>query len=333
MVYSLCAQALRLICPSPSRAARVSRILEGLFSLTPLTGCGPVGGMELLIDDAPEGEVSGELVFDAPGLSAIRTEQGYRLRSGASFLVLDLRSGRAHGSLSATFIEAPPEDQRGLFLFAFLLLLSARGFYPMHAAGVAWQGCGFLLAGCSGSGKTTLTCALTRSGWQYLSDDSVLLRQGASSLEALAFGRPFHCTSSLFHHFPELAAVAGRPAHGKHLVDVGPVYPGLSRSTVRPGVVLFPEIANAPLSRLIPLNSSATLLRLVGEGAGFLHNRDFMTAQLALLGDLARTARGFRLLHGTDVYTDPSRVSALLQQVGKHAGNAGIPGEPRPLFP
>ena len=126
MVYSLCSEVLRLRWPSPSRAARVSRILEGLFSLTPIGVCAPDGGMELVIDDAPEGEVSGELVFDAPGLSAIRTKRGYHLRSGASFPALDLRVGRAQGSLSAAFIESAPEDQRGLFILAFLLCFRAR---------------------------------------------------------------------------------------------------------------------------------------------------------------------------------------------------------------
>ena len=76
MVYSLCAEILRLGCPSPSRKARVSGILESLFSLIPLSECGAACGLELLIDDSPEGEVCGTLVFEAPGLSAIRTERG-----------------------------------------------------------------------------------------------------------------------------------------------------------------------------------------------------------------------------------------------------------------
>src|ERR1700733_10230646 len=161
MQYSLCAEALRIVCPSRSRKARVIGILETLFSLTPVNGRDP-GGMELLVCDRPAGEVCGELVFDAPGLSAIRTERGYHLRSGGSFLALDPRSGKAAGSLSEAFLEAPLEDQRGLFLFAFLLLLAARGLYGMHAGGALWNGCGFLLAGRSGSGKTTLICALAR---------------------------------------------------------------------------------------------------------------------------------------------------------------------------
>ncbi len=166
-------------------------------------------------------EVSADLVFDSPGLSAIKTESGYHLQSRGSSLTLDLRRGDAVGSLTSAFIEGPLEDQRGLFLFAFLLLLSGRGLYGLHAAGVSWNDHGFLLAGSSGSGKTTLTCALARSGWQYLSDDTVLLQRGQSGVEALAFGRPFNCATSLFRYFPELVRKAPLHARGKHLVDVG----------------------------------------------------------------------------------------------------------------
>jgi hypothetical protein len=224
-------------------------------------------------------------------------------------------------------MQAPPEDQRGLFLFAFLLLLSGRGLYGLHAAGVSWNDHGFLLAGSSGSGKTTLTCALARSGWQYLSDDAVLLRRGRSGVEALAFGRPFHCASALFHYFPELACEAQPPAYGKRLVDVSPVYAGQVRPGFRPRSILFPEITSAPTSRLIPLDRTATLLRLLAEGAGLLQKRDYMVAQMEILGDLARSARGFRLLHGADVHTSPSRVSALLRRVASRGSASQLRGD------
>ena len=361
--------------------------------------------------EPPPNEASGELVFESPGLSAIRTESGYCLTSRGSSLTLDLRFGTAEGSLTCAFMQAPPEDQRGLFLFAFLLLLSERGLYGLHAAGVSWNGHGFLLAGGSGSGKTTLTCALVRSGWQYLSDDAVLLRRGQSGVEALAFGRLFHCPSALFRFFPELARGVEPPARGKRLVDGNPVYPGQARRGFRPQAILFPEIGSGPVSRLIPLGRTATLLRLLGaqgppdavpnnrethpsshcrdrelrrgliqalpdhsavpvvgaattcagslgaqgppdaapnsrgthpssrdsaaitcassskEGAGLLRKRDYMAAQMAILGDLARSAHGFRLLQGTDVHTNPSRVSALLRRIAGRGSISRLQGD------
>ena len=316
MEFSLCDEPLRILCSSASRKARVAGILETLFSLTPVNRRDP-GGMDLVIHEAPPSEVSGEVVFDAPGLSVIRTASGYRLRSAGSFLDLDLSSGKAAGSLSEAFLAAPPENQRGLFLFAFLLLLSARGLYGLHAAGSLWNGCGFLLAGASGSGKTTLSCALARSGWQFLSDDAVLLKQGPSDVEALAFGRPFHCAPATVHYFPELAGGAPKPFIGKRLLDMGRFYPGQFRGALLPRIVLFPEITAMPFSRTVPLSCSETLVRLLGEGAGLLHDRNSMAGQMVILGHLARSARGFRLLHGADVHSDPARVSTLLQDLAK----------------
>jgi hypothetical protein len=316
MHYSLCDLPFRVVCLPASREAAVARILENLFSPTRVRRPDSCPGIEIVIDGSTEPPVSGELVFDAPGLSAIRTKRGYYLRSRESFLAIDPCAGRAEGSLSDDFLISPLEEQRGLFLFALLLLLSGRGLYGLHAASISSDGCGFLLVGDSGSGKTTLTCALSRCGWQYLSDDSVLLTRGASGIEALALGTPFHCSPAAFRHFPELAIGMPAPFSGKRLVDPGPVYSGQFRSRCRPQVLLFPEIIDEPYSRLIPLDCTATLLRLVGAGAGLLNSREFMAAQMAVLGDLAKTARGFLLLHGADVHRDPHRLSALLQKEG-----------------
>jgi hypothetical protein len=225
MNFFLCGVALRFVCIHPSETGRLTRLLERLFSLVPLDQPAAADTIEISIRTAPSAEqpaheVSGELVFEAPGLSAIGTEGGYHLQSRGSSLTLDLRFGSAMRSLRCAFLQAPPEDRRGLFLFAFLLLLSGRGLYGLHAAGVSWNDYGLLLAGSSGSGKTTLTCALACSGRQYLSDGAVLLRRGRSGVEALAFGLPFHCAPSFFRHFPEFAREAQPPAYDKHLVDM-----------------------------------------------------------------------------------------------------------------
>jgi len=259
--------------------------------------------------------VFGDVVYNVPGLSAIKTPRGYHLRADSSFLSIDLSAGRAVGSLSGAFIDAPLEEQRGLLLFAFLMLLSRHRLYPLHAAGVWHAGRGFLLVGNSGCGKTSLTCALTRCGWHYLSDDSALLRLGPGGVEALAFGRPFHCAPAMLRHFPELATHPQPPSGGKRLVDVRSVYPGQFRSSFRPQIILFPEIIAEPDSRLIPLDCTATLVGLLGQGAGVLHSRESTAAQTAVLSHLAQAARGFRLLHGADVHGNPERLAALLQRI------------------
>ena len=324
MDYSLCDVALSLVCAPASREPGIARILESLFMLNGSDH--PAHRIELIVNDQPETEVSGDVVFETPGLSAIKTRRGYHLRAGDSFLAVDLSVGSALGSLSDSFMHSSLEEQRGLFLFALLMLLSQHGLYPLHAAGVWHAGCGFLLVGNSGCGKTSLTGALTRSGWHYLSDDSVLLRWGPRGVEALAFGRPFHCAPAMFRHFPELARHA-TPVNEKRLVDVASVYPGQFRNRFRPQVVLFPEITPEPDSRLIPLDCTATLLGLLGQGAGLLHSRESTVAQTAVLNHLAHTASGFRLLHGTDVHGNPARVAGLLERIANPDPDPEMPNQ------
>lgn len=64
-----------------------------------------------------------------------------------------------------------------LVLGALGLLATRRYPYLMalHAAGLGVAGGALLLAGRSGSGKSVLAAALVEAGWDYLSDDTVLL--------------------------------------------------------------------------------------------------------------------------------------------------------------
>jgi hypothetical protein len=321
MDYALCGIPIRLDCSTICAKRQLAHILQTLFSVSPGSFSTSSRGIELRISNATEEPVTGEVVFHAPDLSALRTARGYHLRTPDSFLSLDLMDGRAEGSLSDAFLESPLEKQRGLWLLALLLLLARRGRYALHAgAAVSPDGQGVLLAGVSGSGKTTLTCALARSGWSYLSDDSVLLKDTPAGVEALAFGRPFHCAPAMFRHYPELGAQSVAPRSGKRLVEVASLYPGQSRSHAQPRVVLFPEIVATAETQAIPLSGTETLVRLLRNGAAKIHHRASMAAQMAVLAKLATSAHGYRLLHGADVHGHPQRVAALLQQLAQSPG-------------
>jgi hypothetical protein len=201
------------------------------------------------------------------------------------------------------------------------MLFSGRGLYALHAGGVVSpEGHGVLLAGVSGSGKTTLTCALTRSGWSYLCDDSVLLKATPDGVQALALGRSFHCAPAMFRHYPELRAQGKTPERGKRLLEAASLYPGRARGQAQPRAILFPEIVAADRTQAIPLSSTETLLHLLHSGAAKLQHRAFMAAQIEVLTQLATSARGYRLLHGADVHRAPECVAALVRQLANCEG-------------
>lgn len=59
-----------------------------------------------------------------------------------------------------------------------------------HAAGVVKNGVAFMLPGTMGAGKTTLTAWLLSQGFSYLTDELVLVENGASNI--LGFTRPLN---------------------------------------------------------------------------------------------------------------------------------------------
>jgi hypothetical protein len=78
--------------------------------------------------------------------------------------------------------------RRGLapLIHGLLGLISIRAYpylFAIHGSGLARPDGALILAGRSGSGKTTMAAALMAAGWDYMSDDTILLAPG--TLEAI----------------------------------------------------------------------------------------------------------------------------------------------------
>jgi hypothetical protein len=66
-----------------------------------------------------------------------------------------------------------------------LALSQERYLLALHAGGIARDGQAMLLVGESGIGKSVLTAAMLSEGWDYLSDDMVLLEQRSLHVKAI----------------------------------------------------------------------------------------------------------------------------------------------------
>jgi len=55
----------------------------------------------------------------------------------------------------------------------------------LHAGGITWEDKAMLLVGKSRSGKSTLTAALLGEGWDYLSDDMILVERGSLDVKSM----------------------------------------------------------------------------------------------------------------------------------------------------
>jgi hypothetical protein len=144
-------------------------------------------------------------------------------------------------------------------------LLKRRGFFPVHAAGLALDGRGVLLAGTSGAGKSTLSVALARGGFAFLSDDTVFLEAGASGWRVRSFPDQVDLCADAVSLFPELQTVAeaGR-ATGWPKWQIRPenFYGASIPIDVAPRVLIFPSVCGTATSVLRPLAPAEALLEL-----------------------------------------------------------------------
>jgi hypothetical protein len=208
--------------------------------------------------------------------------------------------------------EDSPEAQVGVdeaLTVVAALLLGRQGRALVHGAAVLAPGGAWLLAGKTRSGKTTTCVNLIRAGFDYLSDDQVVVDAG---LRAVGWPRRF----SLDHGFGTGTSLGVRsPA------DPARFGPGRRRAAATLAGVLFPRVEPDEPSRLEPASAADALAGLVRHSPWLMADPPSAPPLLALLTRLARLpAYGLRL--GRDTLADPGRVAALLEPVFSSAAPA-----------
>jgi len=100
-------------------------------------------------------------------------------------------------------------------------LLGSLHVVPLHAACVARNGCGVLLAGDSGSGKSSLAYACARRGWTYIADDCSQLVRRSRTRTVLGDPRLFRFRATAGALFSEFQGIEESPhARGKPTIEV-----------------------------------------------------------------------------------------------------------------
>jgi hypothetical protein len=180
------------------------------------------------------------------------------------------------------------------------LLDGPRHAIAFHASAVGRNGRCVLLPGPAGSGKTTLCAALVHSGFEFISDDLVLLEQGSGALFGVPF--PFALKKGswpvLRRMFPEIDAL---PVHlradrkeVKYLVPsiiapIGDAYPA--------GSIVFPRYSPNSTVELYNLDQAMVLNRLLAES--FAPSSRLGTGQFDFLANCVRRASCYELSFAT----------------------------------
>ena len=157
---------------------------------------------------------------------------------------------------------------------ALLGILSATiDVAPVHAACLARDNHGLLLAGQSGAGKSTLTVAMAKRGYALLSDDWTYLaaagmRTDEAAIEAWGIPVPVKLLPDASNFFPELLEyLPQRSLNGEIAYEVSPDQCfGVSRVLRCPvKVVALLERAKEPGSRIVPISAGEAIHHLARE--------------------------------------------------------------------
>jgi hypothetical protein len=175
----------------------------------------------------------------------------------------------------------------------------------VHAAAVVPPAGGaWLLVGDARAGKTTTSLNLITSGWNYLSDDHVVLsRDRDGSLSVEGWLRPFHVDAGW---------TAGRMGERRDAVDPSTIGPGRWQRRAPLTGALFLDLSPASPTRVEPLGQAEALAATVRQSPWLLADPGKAPALLALLVSVVQRPT-FRLSLGRDTYRDGARLLECLE--------------------
>lgn len=201
--------------------------------------------------------------------------------------------------------------------FALLGLLQRRAMFAVHGAALGLdESRGLLLIGESDTGKSTLAMTLVRSGWRYLSDDSIFLcPNGDDPTEAIPFRRDFGFDADAEELFPELRGTTETQLtdERKRRVRVDALYPRQFLERCIPRAIVFPTVAPEEVSRLSDIRPTDALRRLMTQSSFVDMDAELARNQMDVLQRTIRQCRCLELVAGADLKGVPEAADALLR--------------------
>ncbi len=186
--------------------------------------------------------------------------------------------------------------------------LRRAGAFELHCAAVIdpKTSISALIVGASGSGKSTLTLQLAANGWNFSSDDVVLLTATGEKIEAFGLRKHFALTSETVAKsgVPGLAsALTGKTVGIDHKLPLFPehVFPSQHLPACVPELLIFARRADASESKLAPITQAEAMKQLLKISQAACLDQPTAVELMSVLGRLARQCRAFDLHSGTDL--------------------------------
>jgi hypothetical protein len=187
------------------------------------------------------------------------------------------------------------------------LLLNRLGKALAHAAAIAPRsGAAWLLVGDTHAGKTTTTVNLMAAGWEYLSDDHVVLcaesPPDTDVITVAGWPRTFHLDEGWS---------GGLPGGARVDADPRALAPAQWRAHAMLAGLLFLTVVRDSPTRLEPLSAADALVLLLRQSPWLMADRHAAPVVLAMLTCTAQLPAR-RLLLGLDTFRDPERLVQCL---------------------
>ena len=241
--------------------------------------------VELRFPDSIEADLRFLFPKSAPDTAVARTcitikegeESRYSIWNGSTEIVADL----TRVELSIWLIEEVAEA----------LIARQETALALHAGAVMWQGTSIMLAGVSGAGKSSLAAWLVGKGFDYLSDEIVLLKED----RILGFPRAIVIKSGAAEKVQTLEMFERMPAakYGSHLI-ISPI--GAKDDESWPcGMIVFPQYKPDGEFRVEALTAADAGLRLV---ACNLNARNFTDGGFSEIARLSRLVPAISVEYG-----------------------------------
>ena len=226
-----------------------------------------------------------------------------------------MKKGVAEGYLKGS--EAINPNLISSFIFIFLLaeLLKGKGYFLAHCSGVEKKGQGIIFPGFSGAGKTTSCVALIRQGFGFLGDDRPILRYNKSGgLELLSFPEPIDVTDYTIQLFPELKnyrLFLDNRNLRKQSFYAEELYPGSTRDSCVPKLILFPEISAVKKSSLEVFPKSEALKTFLPHSL-LAFDKEIARQHFDIIFDLIQSTDCYKVKLGADIQSLPDLVESVL---------------------
>lgn len=317
VVYTIAGRRILIETQDDWSARAVSNLFAGWFlnSLTSSGSAAPDATLRIRVGSHPPQIPEGLFNFSVPEGGVCHTDsQTFHIDFNGSLVVIgpgtspNIDVWITHRYESGSTILAQIISQ------AFTAALRRCDLYEFHSAGVVppSNDKAVLIAGPSGSGKSTLTMQLAACGWNYLSDDTLLLDSDRHGLQVYALRKFFALTAETIAAL-ELSSL--KEATGtvgvKERVTPQDLLPASQIDRARPGAIFFPILTQKTATEIRRLTAADAMTRLLRQCPWAGYDKPTAGKHLGLLGDLARECVAFDFLAGTDVLEDRGLAAGL----------------------